>query len=169
MMKILKRTICKTRFYLYNIKMKKIILLFILIAIIGTYIYENRKDRLLSKLIYYALEHEDVVFETDIPDVEYVCAFMSFYSFDYIKPELQKIKAHYTPLVKAGFYKHRCGEGTSVVAAVKKDHTLFTTYLSAYNIEFDRWDNPNSYCVPVKLLHYKIKNRNLYITPKSPD
>lgn len=150
--------------------MKKIILLIILIAIVGTHIYENRKERLLSKFIYYALNHEDVVFETDIENVEYVCYFGSFYSFPHIKPDLEEIEAHYTPFVKAGFYKHRCGEDTSAVIAVKKDHSLFLTYLSAYNIEFANWvDFNRKSCIKTDYLHYKIKNENLYITPKSPD
>ena len=153
--------------------MKKIVLLLILIiltTIIGTHNFENRKDRLLSKFMYYALKQEDVVFETDINDVEYVCTFMSFYSFDKIKPELEAINAKYTPLIKAGFYQHRCGEGTSVVIAVKNDHSLFNTYLYSENIHFANWDDfKHRNCMPTKLLHYKIKNKNLYVTPKSPN
>lgn len=160
----------KNKIFVYNIKMRKLILILILITVIGTHIYENRQDRLLSKFIYHALKHQDVVFETNIPDVEYVCGFMSFYSFDRIKPSLQEIDAHYTPFIKAGFYKHKCGEGTSAIVAVKKDHSLFTTYLNAYDTEFLEPVNfIRENCMKTNYLRYKIKNKKLYITRKSPD
>ena len=170
MRKIIRRIIYKINFFVYNIKMKKVVLLLILIAIVGTHFYENRKDRLLSKFIYYALENENVVFETDIEDVEYACTFGSFYSIDYIKPELQAIKARYNPFIWAGFYKHRCGEGTSAVIAVRKDHSLFMTYLNGENIEYtNRITYDYKRCNKIDYLHYKIKNKKLYITRKSPD
>ncbi len=171
MMKIIKRTICKIKICVYNIKMKKIILLLILIAIVGTHVYENRKDRLLSKFVYYALQHEDVVFETDIENAEYACTFGSLYSINHIKPELQAIKAQYNPFIWTGYYKHRCGsEGISAIIAVRKDHSLFMTYLDGENVEYtNRITYDYKRCNKVDYLHYKIKNKKLYITRKSPD
>lgn len=140
-------------------------ILLILAAIVGTHVYENQEDKLLKKFINYAFKHDDVVFETDIKDANYLCFFGSVYSVYDIKPSLLELNAHYTPMIEGVLHTHKYGDGTSAIVAVKYDHSLFTIYQSIYKVEFTEWvDFREKRCLPTKNLHYKIKNKKIYIT-----
>ncbi len=152
--------------YYYKIMKKIFFISAILISIFFTIIYENRQENLLHKFINYALENEDIVFETDLKNTKYVCSFVSVYSTHHIKPDLQKIGAKYTPMISFRIHTNRKGESSSAIIGVRDDNSLFITYLSGYNLEFTKpvYLNENR-CIQTKNLHYKIKNKKLYITP----
>lgn len=136
-------------------------ILFVLVII-----HENNNERILHKFIDYALKNEDVVFEADLKNTKYICPFISVYSIYHIKPDLQEIGAHYTPMIPFRMYTNRKGDGSSAIVAVKDDNSLFITYLSGYDIEFTKPINlKSSLCIQTKKLHYKIKNKKLYVTP----
>lgn len=152
--------------YYYKIMKKIFSISIILISIFSTIIYENRQENLLHKFINYALENEDVVFETDLKNTKYVCSFISVYSTHHIKPDLQRIGADYTPMISFRIHTNRKGEASSAIIGVKDDNSLFITYLSAYDLEFTKPINfDESRCIQTNNLHYKIKNKKLYITP----
>ena len=142
--------------------MKKILILFPIILIIIFGIIKNSNPDL--KYINLALKNKNISYKTEIKDTKYICYFISIYSINSIKPELERINAKYSPFIGFRIYTTRAGEGASSVVLVKNNGNIIPFYIGASMLYTSDKIDYHKRCIPADKVNLRIEDQKFYIT-----